>query len=342
MDYQEVLKKINRGDIAPVYYLYGEEELLRDEALAALLEALLPVGRQDFDLEVLLGEAIRAESLSASLRTPPFFAPKRVILIKEADRLEATVVQELVAYLEDPLPSTCLVLAARKLESRMRLAHRLERQGILLRFSPPKGEALKRWLQRRAEQLGKKLSPPAIESLLTYLGEDLRILSNELSKVALFVGGRQLISQDDVETVVGEQRVRTIFELVEAVGRRKTDDSLLCLSRLLEAGEAPLAILGMLARQVRLLIKVQVLHQEGLNTEELGRAIGLHPYLLPRFLDQAASSPKTTLQASLKRLLQADEELKGGQEGQLVLERLVMDLCLSTPNWPSERDRVAR
>ncbi|MFN3476603.1 MAG: DNA polymerase III subunit delta, partial [Candidatus Methylomirabilales bacterium] len=327
INYPEVLKRIGRGEVAPVYYLYGEEDLLREEALKAFISTLIPAGGPAFDLESMSGETVSAEGILASLQTPPFLAPRRVVLIRDADRLEAAALQRLAAYLENPVESSCLVIEAKKLDRRTRFAQVLERKGVVLRFPPLRGEAVRRWLKERAERLGKRLTPDAMELLLTLLGEDLRALSNELDKVILFVGGRRDIEASDVEAVVGEQRARTVFELVEAVGGRRIEASLQCLSRLLETGEEPLAILGMLARQIRLLIKVQEMRRRGLGTEEIGKILGLPPRFVSGLLEQAASFPAPQLEKALLRLLQADSELKGGREGRTTLELLVVDLC---------------
>lgn len=334
VNYPEVLKRIGRGEVAPVYYLYGEEDLLREEALKAVISALIPAGGLDFDLESMSGETAVAEGILASLQTPPFLAPRRVVLIRDADRLEAVALQRLAAYLEDPVESSCLVIEAKKLDRRTRFAQVLERKGVVLRFPPLRGEAVRRWLKERAERLGKQLTPATMELLLTLLGEDLRGLANELNKVILFVGRRKDIEASDVEAVVGEQRARTVFELVEAVGGRRLKAALQCLSRLLEAGEEPLAILGILARQIRLLIRAQEMRRKGCTPEEIGRVLGLHPRFVPGLLEQAASFPAAQLQGALPRLLQADSELKGGREGRMALELLVVDLCKATRPGP--------
>ena len=326
VSYSEVLKRIGRGEVAPVYYLYGEEDLLREEALKALLDALVQAGGLGFDLESMPGGTAVAEGILASLQTPPFLAPRRVVLIRDADQLETATLQGLAAYLEDPVESGCLVMEAKKLDLRTRFAQVLGRRGVVLRFPPLKGEAVRRWLKERAERLGKRLTPDAMELLLTLLGEDLRALSNELNKVALFVGRRGGVEASDIEAVVGEQRARTVFELVEAVGKQRIEASLRCLSSLLEAGEEPLAILGMLARQIRLLIKVQEMRRKGLGTKEIGEALGLPSRFVPGLLEQAASFPASQLEKALPRLLQADSELKGGREGRMALELLVVNL----------------
>lgn len=324
--YPQVLRDIRRGRVAPAYYLYGEE-LLVEEALEALLGALVPAEGREFNLEILRGnEGILGVILQAA-RIPPIFSPRRVIFVKEADQLGLASFQELASYVENPVPTTTLILVGKKPDSRTRLFKVLEQRGGLLSFEAPRRDSLKEWLKKLALKLGKTLTPEALDLLLELVGEDLRSLHNELEKVCLFVGDGMFIQRGHVEALVGEQRSLSVFQLVEAVSRGQVETSLRCLSRLLETGEDPMAILAMLARQFRLLLKAKELQRRGATVHELQDSLGVYPRYLGGLLQQAQTFPPVRLQAGLGRLLQADSELKGGGDKRLILERLVVDLC---------------
>ncbi len=324
--YPEVLRDIRRGRVAPAYYLYGEE-LLVAEALEALLEALVPAEGREFNLEVLHGNEGTLGVILQAVRIPPIFSPRRVIFVKEADQMGLASFQELASYVENPVPTTTLILAGKKPDMRTRLFKVLERRGGLLSFEAPKRDSLKEWLKKSASKLGKTLTPEASDLLLELVGEELQSLHNELEKVCLFIGDGTQIQREHVEALVDEQRSLSVFQLVEAVSGRQLEASFRCLSRLLEAGEDPMAILGMLARQIRLLLKVQELQRRRATVDELQDSLRVYPRYLGSLLQQAQAFPQVRLQASLGRLLQADRELKGGGDKRLILERLVVDLC---------------
>ncbi|MBI3988133.1 MAG: DNA polymerase III subunit delta [candidate division NC10 bacterium] len=324
--YPQMLQDIRRGRVASAYYLYGEE-LLVEEALNTLLETLVPAEGREFNLEMIQGGEGAVEAILGAAKIPPIFSPRRVIFVKDADQLGPTSFQELALYLENPMPTTTLILVGKKPDARTRFVKILERKGRLLLFEAPRREALKGWLRERASNLGKTLAEEALDLLIELVGEELRPLRNELEKVCLFAGEGTIIQRGHVEILVGEQRTLSVFQLVEAVGQRDVELSLRCLLHLLEAGEEPPAILGMLARQVRLLLKAQELQRRGSTLEELQRSLGIYPRYLGSLLQQAKTFPRIRLQTGLARLLQADGELKGGGHGRLVLERLIVDLC---------------
>ncbi len=319
--------------MAPVYLLLGEEVLLRDEFLSRLLRALLPPGMETLNLDTLRGSEAAGADVATRCRTVPAFSPRRVVLLKEVERLHADAWEAILAYLEHPSPSTCLICVADKLDHANRGLQRINEVGKVLWFAPPRTEEerqrwCQRWMRERARQQGKSLTPEAEMLLLTLQGPDLLRLTQELDKVCLFVGDRPQIDLEAVEALVGQGRVRGIFELTRAVSRRDVGGALFCLRQLMERGEEPLGILGMLARQVRLLLQAKELLAESRPPSEISRLLGIPRVFLSEILEGAKVSSVDGLEQGLVRLLTLDRALKSWGRGQpLCLELAVVDLC---------------
>ncbi|MFQ5882679.1 MAG: DNA polymerase III subunit delta [Candidatus Methylomirabilales bacterium] len=312
----------------PVCLLLGEEILLREEFLSRLLSALLLPGMEALNLEILPAAEAEGADLVARCRIIPAFSTRRVVLLKEVDRLHAEAWEAILAYLEAPSTTTCLVLVADKLEQRSKALQRIDRVGEVLRFTRPVEGEVRRWIRERARHHGKSLSSEAEILLLNLQGLDLLRLAQEVDKLCLFVGDRQRIELEAVEALVGEGRVRGIFELTGAVSRRDLVGALVCLRRLLEGGEDSLQILGMLARQVRLLLRAKELLAEPRPPAEISRMLGIPPRFLPEILEGAEATPLTRLEQGIVRLLALDGELKSRGKGQsLYLELAIIDLC---------------
>lgn len=324
--------------MAPAYLLVGEEVLLREEFLSRLLRALLPSGMEPLNLDVLVGTEAAGEDLITRCRTVPAFSPRRVVVLKEADRLRPEVWESLLAYLATPASTTCLICIAEKLDSADRKLQRLEQVGKVLRFAPPRTEEerqrrTQRWITERARQQGKSFTPEAEMLLLTLQGPDLLLLAHEVDKLCLFVGDRVQIDLEAVEALVGHARVQGIFALTRAVGHRNLEGALSCLRDLLVRGEEPLRIVGMLARQVRLLLRAKELLAESRPPAEISRLLGIPRVFLSEILEGAKISSVAGLEGGLARLLDLDRALKSSGKGQsLYLELAVIDLCSSKQN----------
>ena len=318
--------------MAPVYLLLGEEVLLREEFLSRLLSAVLPPGMEPLNLDTLSSETAGAEIVTRC-QTIPAFSPRRVVLLKETDRLRTEAWDALLAYLDAPSPTTCLIAVADKLEHGHRGLKRMEQVGKVLRFSLPRDEEgrqrqCQQWMRERARQQGKLLSPEAERLLLMLQGPDLLRLSQEVDKLCLAVGDRQQIDLEAVETLVGPGRVQGIFELTGAVSRRDLEGALSCLRSLLERGEDSLGILGMLARQLRLLVRAKELLAGSSPPAEISRLLGVPRPFVSEILEGAKVSSLPRLEQGLIRLLDLDRRLKSSGGGQpLSLELAIIDLC---------------
>ena len=248
--------------------------------------------------------------------------------MRGTDALSRSQQEELLAYLDDPSPTTCLVLNGTRLDLRTRLAAALQKKGMLLRFDRLEAGSTKESLQGAARSRGKQISQEAIELLLALAGDDLRQSISGVEKATLFVGEREEIGPQDIEALVGETRARSIFQLTDAVGARDLEVALRCLISLLENGEEPLPILGMLARQIRLLFQAKALHERGATSSEMARTLGLPPRPLAALAEQGASLSWQQLGGAHQCLYRADLAIKTGRAGApAVLHRLVWDLC---------------
>src|SRR5262245_54582935 len=97
---------------APAYYLYGEEEFLKDEAIRHLIDAAIDPGTRDFNLDLRKGGDVDAASLSALLATPPMMAERRVLVIRDVPTLKKDARDVLQRYLRSPASDVLVLLTA--------------------------------------------------------------------------------------------------------------------------------------------------------------------------------------------------------------------------------------
>jgi DNA polymerase-3 subunit delta len=104
-----------------VHLVTGSDPVLRDDAVTSLVDELLDgddrsltveefaiPGRGDDD-EVLGRDSVVGAILNAA-SSPPFMTSRRIVIVREIGNLRAADAAPLVAYLEDPLASTELIL----------------------------------------------------------------------------------------------------------------------------------------------------------------------------------------------------------------------------------------
>ena len=149
-----------------------------------------------------------------------------------------------------------------------------------------------------------------------------------MDKLATYAGPGQAIDVADVEALVSQASEASIFACVDAVAQGDRRAALTSLAVLLEGGEKPERVLALVARQVRLLLQARDLSMRGEDQEAIGRALGVPPYPLRKVLDQMRLFQVETLEGMLRRVLEADVQVKTGElELRLALELLIAELC---------------
>jgi len=310
-----------------VYLLHGEEDLLIDQALATLLDRLVPPEERGLNLDVLRPDETTMIDLITRVDTLPFFGRRRVVVVKDADAWKPPEQERLAVYLEHGAPPAALILVATGLDRRRKLYTTIRRIGEVQEFPRMSIRQLPSWIAERAKQAGRQLDLDAVEALIVLVGPGLRQLGLEMEKVFAYAGERARIAREDVEAAVSRLSESTIFMLVDAIGEQRADQALRYLTEILRE-EAPPYVLFMIARQFRLLYRASVLLAKRKPTAALQEALGVPPFVARRIAEQARNFPPAGFPAFFGRLQGADRAIKTTGHAQLALEMLVAELCV--------------
>jgi DNA polymerase III subunit delta len=214
LTFDALLRGVKKAPPDPVYYLHGDEDVLKDEAIQALCDVALDRAARDFNFDQRSASDLDAEALHVLLNTPPMLAKRRVVVLRDVEglRKKSKVRDELVRYLARPSPTTVLVLVQAAGEPpEADLATRAT--SVLAKRLPP--DRVARWAAHRARVLGLALEPAGAELLVEVAGDDLGILSRELEKLA-GLAGAEPVTRDQVAALMGVRHGETVYDLVDA------------------------------------------------------------------------------------------------------------------------------
>lgn len=304
---------------AAVYLVTGDDELLLQRALERLLAELRSAEPQ---LEVVLVDAVEATELP-DLRTASLFGGVRCIIVRGAESLSGSLAAQVSAYLDAPALTSTLVLVARGTGRIRGVAQRAAAVGQRIDVVAPKPWATREWgalVESELRRLGRSADPPAVRALLDRAGTDAATLASKCAQVAAATPLGASISAGDVERAVEGHGNRGCFAVADAVVERAPAEALVALRGAIEAGEAPLAVLGAITFRLRQLLQVAA----GAAANEVGVSPGQHR----RLAALAGRFEPGELAWCHDRAARADLDLKGSDlASDLVLEIAVVDLA---------------
>ncbi len=207
---------IKRRSFDGAYYISGEDDYQKNDAVRQLIEAALDPASRDFNLDVRRGADVDAETLEILLSTPPMMADRRVVVIRDAGSLRKEARRILDRYLKNPASDVLLLLTC---PPGSKVDPAISGNATLLEFDPLSGDRIPKWIAHHATtELGVRISQLAIELLHAAVGSDLHQLAAELDKLASYMDGRgEEISEEAVAAVVGVRRGETQADLLDAI-----------------------------------------------------------------------------------------------------------------------------
>jgi DNA polymerase III subunit delta len=341
--------------------IHGPTELLRTEALGAIRNSISDAAEMaELNTLRLDGRASTVSELRNACDTMPFLADRRLVIaegflarlaapskgrVKAAETVEAEDVAEdpqlspeaakgqakvLLAYLDDVPESTELVLLEEDTVGSGPIVRRLQELARSGRAKIITCDKLRRnevpdWIRKRAAARRVKLDANAIADLAEYVGDELRQLDQELIKLADYAPHRT-VTREDVRSLVPATRAASVFEMADALGMGDGATAGKLMRHALDIdGEQPLRLLGMIARQYRLLIQVKALQAQGARPPEIARTLNVAEWTVPKLLNQAHRHTFVALERAMESILAADEAIKTGK----LNDREAMDILMA-------------
>ncbi len=323
---------INSHSLPAVLFLYGGEPFLRQKALLQIEKSVLSPGSEDFNRHVYHAKGLAVEQVLEAALTFPVFAERRLVVVKDAQALTASDLDDLFVYIQKPAPETCLVFSGYKIDSRRKFFQILKKNDALVEFKPLNERQLPGFIRKHLEDLGFTITGEAISLFVSRVGSSLLEVITELEKLALYAGSPRLLDIPDIQAVVSNVRAENIFEIGNAVGRQDPGVALTLGRHLLADGEAPLKILSLLVRHYRQLWKARELQVEGRSATEIARGAGVPPFVVDGLIAQGRKYSRTDFRRAFNLFVEADLAMKSsGSRPDVVLENLLMQLAGGKP-----------
>jgi DNA polymerase-3 subunit delta len=329
MEPRELERRLKRKELAPVVFLWGEESFLIDEAIRRIEAiALDPEGRE-LDREMFYGDEAEAQSIVTAAQTLPWLGAHRLVLVRGAEALSRAADPPLVAYCKRPSPSTCLVFTAQRAEVSRALFALLSKLPWAVRFRRLLARELAAWIEQRITVSGCRITSDAVAALAQTVGNDLRLLANEIDKLVTFVGPEQAIEVGSLLALTGDVRETSAFELARLLSAGDLVEALRSWGKFAASGEYPGLALGAITHHVRQLWRIKLAQHAGASPERLAGELNLPAFTVRRLCAQAAALDPDRLRQWLDALFEADQTLKrSGLPPQSVFERLILRFCV--------------
>lgn len=294
-------KQLASGATDSLYVLVGADQVEKSAMAGEFIDSV-DEGLRAFNVDRLYGGESKVDDLIDAASTLPMMAPRRVVVILEAEKLlipkregkAADAEQEkLEAFIDKAPDHATVVFVCGNLDMRRRVVKQLVKSAHVVDCGTIEDAAdAERWIKARAAKEKVTIDPAAIRLLVQRAGLDIIRLRAGLERLLIYALDQPLISADDVrQVVVAGPEAQEDFGIASAIQRGDAAAALKEVGLAMDAGAVPFMLMGQI-----------------------------------RWAAEKLPSPR--IRAAIDAVFRTDIALKSsGGDPRILLERLVVELC---------------
>ena len=335
--------------LRPAFLILGTDRPKVRRAVARLRKRVIDEAGSDLNVVILDAEHDKVEEFLDAAASPGLTFGTRLLLVLNGHKWNAKARQQVAAYLQDPMPDTCVALEAETIAKSDALYKAVKKLGGILEWDLPKKYQMAGWVTQQAKTHGLHMSAHVAKHMLDRCGNDPRHaerLDREIEKLAAYcrVGAKAEAeeagagaTEADVDAICTPDDDAVIFDLMDAVGHRDRAHSFALLEALYASGNPrndANGVLYSLKRHVEQLDAAAQLPHADESTA--AKQLKVHPFTARKLLQQRERFDRRRLGRAYRALAEAEAGLRG--RAPITLEsvggvndadRLVVELALA-------------
>ncbi len=337
---QELKLQIRNKDFARIYLIYGEEAFLKKSYSEMLVSKCVDKDFTDFNFHKFDGKDLSVEEVLEAVETFPMMADRTCTLISdlEIDSLSEVQFENLIEIFSDPPETTVIVLLmenidfkANKNERHKRLVKTVDEAGCVVAFEKITPNELSKILANGATKRGSILSRSNAEYLISYCGNDMNTLQNELDKLCFYVGEGE-ITRAIIDDIASKSFEASAFDLVKAIIAKDADTAFQKLYDLNMQGIKAEMILGAIISIFTDMYRAKVCTLAGEKVEYAAKLFSAYKnkeFKLRKANQNNRNLTIEKIRECLDELALCDEMLKSySSDPKIAIEKLIIKLIL--------------
>jgi len=309
---EALLKRIQKREYRPIYLLHGEKETYFVDLISSYIEKnVLSEDQKAFNQIILYGKDTDVDELINSAKRYPMMADHQVIIVREAQDLKN--VEKLEAYVNNPQPSTILVLCFKhkKVDGRKKVFKIIKSKYEFYQTGNIYENNVVKWINSTLRKAGYAIQPKASKMLIEYLGNNLSNIDKELEKLKQILPVSTTILPEQIEEHVGISKDYNIFELSNAIGA-KDELKALRIAKYFAQNQKNHPLILSLNSIYTLFNKILIYHSlKDKSQNKASKALGVHPFFVKDYVMAARNYSMKNASRAIELVRTADANGKG-------------------------------
>lgn len=237
---KDILNELKRGVLRPLYFIKGPDYFLQNFFINYLTDTFFKDSNED--KIILLPDEMSGSEIIHRLTSQDLFSSKKLFILRSPQSIKGKANSELINFCKNPVPNHILVLVSDDWSSSATLK-KIEKVTDPIDTQTPFENEIKKWARYLFKKYEKTLDSESLDILVKNSGDSLSHLSNEIEKICISSGGRDIINLEDIKRFSGWKREHKRWEFLNALGKRNYKESIIIGKTLIENQESMISLL---------------------------------------------------------------------------------------------------
>jgi DNA polymerase-3 subunit delta len=277
---------LTTGEVGPVYVLVGADQLRLEASVQKMKSLVLDPATAAFSERILYGDQVEWQDVLQAAQSFSMFGGRQLVWLKKLEALDAKkddknlASKALIRYFADPAAGTVLILSGEKVDGRRGWVADARKRGYLYQFEAPTGRDLEDWIARAARREGLTLDAAGRRVLAELVGNDLRGLQAEITKLSLIEDSRgKPVAADELPGLVMDQAELEVFALSDQLVGGQVRDVLATWWRMRTWGSDPQGVTPLVAAHLRRVALAAAARSDGLAPADVTSWTGMNSWM---------------------------------------------------------------
>lgn len=309
---KELDNDIKTGELKKAYLLFGKERYLINQYKDKLRAAIVDENTELMNLNIYDGQNVNINDIISSADTAPFFSDYRLLLIsdtglfKEGRKDDTARMAELI---KESGEGIVFLFYNEIVDKRNALYKAVKKYGYCCELNELKEKELVSFI---TEYSKGRLKGSTATYFVRNIGASLENLTGEYDKLIDYVGDAD-IKKEHIDIACSKSDEINIYDMVDAIGSKNTEKALDIYNNMLFAKNEPVAIMGMISRQFRLILKCKYLYMsKKYNYRQIAAELGMNEFVAMKCFTQSKNFKLSTLMSAIEDCAKCDTDFRKG------------------------------
>ncbi len=296
-----------------IYFIYGQDSYRAKEKLKEITEQYKIKHKSGLNSVHIDVKEKSFKDIFDNFKIASMFNEKKLIILKDIfsnQKFGEDFLKE-IKTLKDS-KDVIIVFEKNEVDQRTKLFRALIKNAKCQEFNFLDNRGLKIWFKKESVKHKLQIDFAAEAMILSYVGNNLWQLENEIKKLANFKPGK-LIKKEDVILLVKPKTDNNIFKTIDAISQRDKKQALSLLRGHLDDGDSPLYLFSMMAYQFKNLLIIKELIEKGLSYSAIVEKSALRPFVVKKSFHICGQFSFLKLKKIYQKIFRVDLDIKTGK-----------------------------